>query len=301
MSDYETTQHRRNIIVGIFVLVALCALVYLIFKFGDLPGFVSKRSSFNVVVKFPSATGIQRDTPVRFCGYEIGKVWKVMPPERLKDDQTGLTYHQTKVAISIDKKYINIPSNVDIKVMTRGLGSSYIELKIDPAQPEKPLDPNRSEERLYLAEGMILQGSAGMTSEFFPEESQKKLDDLANNIIKLIDNANEILGDKENKENLKTALANLSDSAGKAKHAIEEFEKFMISSTETSQQLSKTVSELRMVVEKINNGEGTVARLVNDGRLYENLLENTEQLDSLIKSVKEFVEEYRAKGIKIKL
>lgn len=301
MSDYETTQHRRNVIVGVFVLVALCALVYLIFKFGDLPGFISKRSSFNVVVKFPSATGIQRDTPVRFCGYEIGKVWKVMPPERLKDDLTGLFYHQTKVAISIDKRYVNIPSNVDVKVMTRGLGSSSIELKIDPARAEKPLDPNRPEETLYLVEGMMLQGSAGMTSEFFPEESQKKLDELANNIIELINNANEILGDKENKENLKSALANLSDSADNAKHAIKEFEKFMVSSTETSEQLSKTVSELRIVLEKINNGSGTVAKLVNDGRLYESLLENTEQLDILIKSIKEFVEEYRAKGIKIKL
>ena len=35
MSDYETTQRKRNIIVGLFVLIAVCALIWLIFKFGE--------------------------------------------------------------------------------------------------------------------------------------------------------------------------------------------------------------------------------------------------------------------------
>ena len=41
--------------------------------------------------------------------------------------------------------------------------------------------------------------------------------------------------------------------------------------------------------------------LVNDGRLYESLLDNTEQLEILIQDLKEFAAEYRAKGIKVKL
>ena len=300
MSDYETTQRRRNITVGLFVIIALCSIVWLIFKFGDLPVTVSKIRSFNVFVKFPTASGVQTDTPVRFCGYQIGRVTKVKPPEPLKDDRTGLVYHQTVVVLSIDKDYINIPSNVDVKMMTRGLGSSYIELKVDPSEPLEAKDPNRPE-TVYLVDGMILQGSTGVTSEFFPEESQKKLDELAEGVLTLVNNTNEIIGDKTNKENLKTALANLSESAERAKRAIDEFEKFMVASTETSEELSKTISELRLVLEKINNGEGSVAKLINDGRLYENLLENTEQLGVLMKSVKDLIEEYRAKGVKVKL
>ncbi len=60
MSDYETIQRRRNIIVGIFVIVAVCVLVWLIFKFGDLPTTVSKISSFDVLVQFPTAPGVQK-------------------------------------------------------------------------------------------------------------------------------------------------------------------------------------------------------------------------------------------------
>ena len=64
MSDYETRQRRRNFIVGIFVILGMTSLVWLIFKFGDLPGIVTQYSSYEVFVQFPTATGVQKDTPV---------------------------------------------------------------------------------------------------------------------------------------------------------------------------------------------------------------------------------------------
>ena len=48
MSDYETGQRRRNFIVGLFVFLGVTALVWLIFKFGDLPGFVTQMNAFQV-------------------------------------------------------------------------------------------------------------------------------------------------------------------------------------------------------------------------------------------------------------
>jgi ABC-type transporter Mla subunit MlaD len=181
VSDYESAQRRRNVIVGLFVIIAICALVWLIFKFGDFPATVSKIRSFQVFVQFPSAPGVQKDTPVRFCGYPIGRVTEVMAPQIRHDLNTGLDYYQAVVVLSIERKYRNIPSSVAVKLMTRGLGSSYIELALDPTVPLKPLDPNRPETK-YLIPQMWLQGTTGMTSEFFPEESQKKLDTLVNNL-----------------------------------------------------------------------------------------------------------------------
>ena len=37
MSDYETIQRKRNMVVGIFVVIGICAFAWLIYKFGDLP------------------------------------------------------------------------------------------------------------------------------------------------------------------------------------------------------------------------------------------------------------------------
>jgi len=325
VSDYETTQRRRNMIVGVFVIIGICALVWLIFKFGDLPSAVTKMGSFEVFVQFPTAPGVQTDTPVRFCGYQIGRVTKVMSPEVRRDMVSGLEYYQTVVVLSIDKKYVNIPSNIEVKLMTRGLGSSYIDLKQHPDKPEVPLDPNRPE-TIFLVDKIWLQGSTGMTSEFFPEESQKKLDEVAEGLRTFISNANDIIGLPSNKENLQKMLANLADASQQAtetmqqaKQTIEEFRKFAAAGTttltnadakaeelvvamvDTSEEIGKAAAGLRQILEKVNNGQGSAAKLINDGRFYERLLENTQQLQLLLEEVKSFVTTARDKGVPIKL
>jgi len=315
VSDYETTQRRRNIVVGIFVMLALCALGVMIYKFGDLPAAVSELGSFYVFVQFPTAPGVQRDTPVRFCGYQVGRVSKVMAPDIRTDLNTGLRYHQTLAILNIGKKYVNIPSNVEVKLMTRGLGSSYVELKVDPHLPLTRLDPN-DPNTVYLTNEMLLQGSTGMTSEFFPEESQKKLEELVDGLKAFVDNANHIISDPNNKENFKTILANLSEAANQATEAFKEFQRLSAAGTETlenadakadklvaamvetSEELGKTAAELRQILVKINSGEGTAARLVNDGRFYENLLENTEQLQVLLEQLKPLADKAKKKGLR---
>lgn len=318
MSDYETTQRRRNMIVGVFVVVGVCALIWLIFKFGDLPTAVTKMGSFEVFVQFPTAPGVQTDTPVRFCGYQIGRVTKVMPPQIKKDMVTGLEYYQTIVVLSIDKKYPTIPSNIEVKLMSRGLGSSYVEIKQYPDRPAEPLDPNRPE-TVYLVDKILLQGSTGITSEFFPEESQKKLDDLVEGLRVLIANANDILGNRSNKENLQKTIANLTEASHEAKQTIEEFRKFAVAGTATlknvdskteelvvamvgtSEEIGKASAQMRMILEKINNGQGSAAMLLNDGRFYESLLEDTQQVQLLLEELKSFITQARNNGVPIKL
>ena len=329
MSDYESAQRRRDVIVGVFVIVGLAALGWMIFKFGDLPTAVSQMRSFEVYVQFPSAPGVQKDTPVRFCGYQIGRVTQVMAPRVLPDD-TGKKYHQSKVVMSINKRYTDIPWNVDVKLMTRGLGSSYIEMKIDPAKlPSPPKDPNRPETK-FLVDGMHLQGSAGMTSEFFPEESQQKLNDLIEDIRTFVGNANDVIGDRDNKENIKAMLANLTDASGgiatamdeatqtmeDARKTLEKFRDLAATGTQTlenvdakaerlvsalvstSADIGRAFSQVRLAMEKINSGGGTAGRLINDGRLYEKLLETTEQLNVLLKDFKELLDKASEKGLR---
>ncbi len=294
MSDYETVQRRRNIVVGLFVVIALCALSWMVFKFGGLPVFVSEMRSFKVVVQFPMAPGVQENTPVRFCGYQIGRVTEIRRPEIMEDLNTHKFYHQMIVIISIDKEYDNIPKDVEVKLMTRGLGSSYIELKLKHYDIMKPSGE-------FLVNGSMLQGSTGMTSEFFPEESQKKLDELVTGIDAFIRNANSVIGDEANKENIKAALANLSDASKEATLALKEFRQFSAAGVSISEEMSGALSELRLILEKINTGNGTAAKLVNDGRLYENLIENSQQLEVLLEQLKSFIAKSREKGLPIKL
>lgn len=330
MSVYESAQRRRDVIVGIFVIVGLGALGWMIFKFGDLPTAVSRMRSFQVRVRFPSAPGVQKDTPVRFCGYQIGRVTHVMSPEILENLRSGKFHHQTRVILSINKRYVDIPSNVDVTLMTRGLGSSYIELQVDPNElPAPPLDSNRPDTR-FLVHGVELQGSKGMTSEFFPEESQDRLNMLVDDMRAFIGNANDIIGDPNNQDNVRATLANLTDASGGIAEAVEsaiktmedgrktleEFrelasagkdtlkstdakaERLVASLVSTSDEMGKAVSQLRLALEKINQGQGTAGRLVNDGRLYEKLLESTEQINVLLKDFNELLDKIGEKGLR---
>ncbi len=330
MSDYEATQRRRDVIVGIFVIVGLAALGWMIFKFGDLPTAVTRMRSFQVHVQFPSAPGVQKDTPVRFAGYQIGRVTHVAPPAVRKDRNTNQSYHQSLVTLSINKRYTDIPCNVEVKLMTRGLGSSYIELKVDPDKLPAPLmDPN-DPNSCYLSQGMLLQGSTGMTSEFFPEESQEKLSKLVEDIGAFIRNANDIIGDPNNKENFNATMARVTEAAGEVPAAIrqatemmkalektlEEFrvlamtgtetlrstdakaERLVASMVNTSSELGRAAAQLRLALEKVNRGQGTAGRFINDGRLYEHLLETSTQLNILLKDFKELLDKVNDEGLR---
>ena len=347
MSDYETIQRRRNIIVGVFVVAGMCALGWLVFKFGDLPRLVSKVGSYDLLVQFPTSPGVEPDTAVRFCGYQIGSVTAVRPPKVMKDLNTGAFYHQTLVVLSIDNEYSDIPADVEVKLMTRGLGSSYIELKLPHYDVNEPTGP-------VLAKGSKLQGSTGVTSEFFPAESQKKLDDLITSLVEVMDSTNAVIGDPNNKENIKATLANLAEASKQAgdrlreakqtlerveqtladaskaieqarpaieeaQPAIADFRKFMntgsdvltsadakaerlvVALVDASGELGKTLSELRAILEKVDSGEGSAGRFVNDGELYETLLENAAQMELLLKEIKAFVSRAREKGLPLKL
>ncbi len=314
MSNYETTERKRNIIVGIFVVGSLSALVWLIFKFQDLPGVISKLGSYQVFVQFPTAMGVQRDTDVYLSGYRIGNVTEVMAPKIRRDLNTGKEYHQTVIVLSINKQYANIPSNVEVKLMTRGLGSSYIELKVNPdALPAPPHDPNQPE-TIYLVKDMWLQGSIGMTSEFFPEESQKKFEGLIEIITTLTKNLNDVVGDPNTKTNFKSIMANLSDASKKASDMLEELRKFsttgttilqnfekdinkfVTATTTTSEELNKTLASMRVTIDKINSGQGSAGKLVNDAQLYESLVETSEEMRKMLEEIKSFMAMANEKG-----
>jgi len=309
VSDYETAERKRNIIVGFFVIGAICALVWLIFEFSALPAIVGKFNSFQVFVQFPTAKGVRKGTDVFYGGFPIGKVTSVMAPE-IREDQK---YPQTAVVLSIDKKYVNIPSNVEVKLMTRGLGSSSIELTVDPNLPLTAQDPNRPE-TIFLVQDMWLQGTTGLTSEFFPEESQKKFEALVETVTTLTKNLNDVVGDPNTKANFKSILANISDASKQATKMFEELQRFSATGTTiaknfeadannfvaamvtTSEELSQTLKETRVILGKVSNGKGTAGKLVNDPELYENLVESTEEMRDLLKELKSFMAEANKKG-----
>jgi ABC-type transporter Mla subunit MlaD len=303
MSDYATIQRRRNMIVGGFVLVAICALFWMLMMFGDLPIAVSKIRSFEVLIHFPSASGVGRDTPVQYCGYQIGRVLNVSPPMLVKGKDGTPIAHEVKVACLIEERFVDIPSNVEVKLMRRGLGSSYIEFIWNPNKPLEPKDPSNPRS-VYLMDQMELVGTTGMSSEFFPPDVQQKLENLVDSISELSANANQIIGNEDNKVNIQKTLAYISQATSQAKETLKSIQTFSDVGTDqmvrVADKLDIALSEFNRVFAQINEGQGTAGRLIKDDRLYENLVDSTVELQLALEQIKKWAAEARDRGIRIK-
>lgn len=300
MMDYQTKQRRQNLIVGGFVILAFCAFVYLLFKFRDLPQFVSKFRSFEILVYFPEAPGIQKDTPINYCGVQIGRVRHVSDPQ-IEGTDGGRKTHKVGVTISIDEDYKDIPDDVEVVIMKRGLGSSYIELR----------DTSLTEPTGFLRNETMLEGKVSMASEFFPPEVQQKLENLVDSITSLANNMNVVVGDTENQANVKQTIANIAQATAQARQTLASIQTFSDTGTEQLDQLGQKVgqvaeqiegalSQMRQLLTKVDSGQGTAGKLVNDGRLYENLLESSQELELMLEQLKRWAADAREKGIRIK-
>lgn len=344
MSDFQTLQRRRNMVVGGFVLLALAAFVWMLFKFRNLPLFASQFRSFMVFVQFPDAPGINKDTPVLYCGYQVGRVMSVDPPKLVADEQ-GRPYHSVRVTMGIENRYLGeIPDHADIKIVKRGLGSSYIDITVNP---EKPVDG-------YLQMSMTLDGQVSTASEFFPPTVQKKLENLVDSIALLSQNANTIIGDPDNQVNIKLTLQHIAQAAAQATDTLKSIRRLTDLGTErldsaasrldetlasfrhfsdvgaeqavavadrldetlvsfrhfsdvgaeqvevVAFNLNNAIRELHVVLAKIHDGEGSAAKFINDGRLYENLLDSSKELEMSLEQIKKWAAEAREKGIRIK-
>ena len=307
MSDYDYIQQKRNMVVGAFVVVGVIVFIYMVFLFGELPVTMTKFTSYTVKVRFPYAPNIQENTPVNYCGYHIGRVTYVSPPMPFQD-KDGKFIHQVAVEMAISRDYPSIPANVKVRLLRRGIGSSYIELSTAPMTAEEisALEPK------FLKGGMILQGESGAASEFLSEDLQNKVDTFFTKVTILADNLNTVIGDTNNQQNFKNSLANLSKATEESVATLQEIREFsqmgkekLASVTDsvmqTSEEMGETLIELRRVLNKINSGEGTVGKLINDGKLYENLLDSSEELRLSLEKLKKTLDKTSEKGIQVKI
>ena len=237
---------HRDFLVGTFALIAIACFGWLLFMFGDLPGFVSKMDANIITIRFPEVPGIQESSAVYFKGYPIGKVITMSAPTlRPAETDSSEKSIYASVEITIAKEY-SIPSNIIPKIFQRGLGASYIELTL-------PSVPSSDE----LKDGMVLNGEISQGSEFISEATQNKLDSLIASLTDLsksfqsqlttttpkevdiadsettanlttaimrldttLKSINEIVGSEQNQVNISNMLSDLSSASAEAKELI---------------------------------------------------------------------------------
>ena len=105
--------------VGLFMLVAIAALVMLAFKVSGLTGFFSG-DTYEVTAYFDDIGGLKLRAPVKVGGVVIGEV-----------DQITLdpSTFRAIVKLRVQSKYNDIPTDSSASILTAGLlGDNYVEL-----------------------------------------------------------------------------------------------------------------------------------------------------------------------------
>jgi len=144
-------KYRHETIAGIFVLIGLLGVAYLVIQLGEVSLF--SRDAYTLSAHFTSVSGLRVGNPVEMHGIEIGRV------EAMEIDQPN---QRAMVTLRI-KKGIQIYDDAIASIKTAGLiGDRYVS--IDPGgggEILKPGQPITETESPVDIEGLIKRYAFG--------------------------------------------------------------------------------------------------------------------------------------------
>lgn len=228
---------RRLFFVGVFVAVAVTLLVLSIVLIGGNQMFFSSR--YYLLAKFRDAQGLTEGSVVSLAGIQVGNVSEIA----LHPDESSVI-----VRLALDERFqprITRKSIASVRSMGP-LGDKYVY--IEPGPPAEA-----------IAAGEILPS---VVRKDFLEALEEQSGDLEE-VGAILRKTSKLMTDlTENNraalvmDNLAAASKNLKELTGRA---------------ETDQSLRS----LSRILRKVDEGEGTLGRLVNDAALYERLIDLT--------------------------
>ena len=271
---------KRELKVGVFVVLALVILAYLLVRSGELPWM--RKKGYHLRTVFPMVAGLIEGAEVRLAGYRVGEVEKM-----------NLTDRGVEVTLFV-KQNVKIHRGARAAVGTIGLlGEKYVEITSGPinapylndgdmiyGEPPTSMDQIVSVLNSIAADvGETVEHIRGLIAS---EESKKKwqsfletfdhLNKLAMELSttnkpkvdQMFDNAQVISSDL--REQIPEIVANLREFTFELKNAVEENRSEIRESVENMKKLSarldSLIATLDELLKKINQGEGTVGELL---------------------------------------
>lgn len=118
---------KSEIWVGAFLLLALCAIIFLCLRVADLKS-LGNEPTWKLYATFDNIGGLKAGSPVKVGGVVIGRVTNIsLDPKN----------YSPRVTMDIDDKYNNIPDTSSLAIRTSGLlGEQYLAMNIGFDDPE---------------------------------------------------------------------------------------------------------------------------------------------------------------------
>jgi len=251
--------------VGVFVIIGFVILGYMSMKVGMLN--FSGDKGYTIEVLFDSATGLAKDVTVEEAGVEVGRVQDI----KLQDGKALVTL-RIKPEISVHK-------DAKAVIRTRGiLGDKYVE--IVPGSPSAP----------YIQDGERLVRTVPVTDL---DTLMNILGDVARDINALTRSISNVLGGAEGEASIRAIVDNLREVVTALNHTVQDnktdidriienlagfsetlkdmgdnsqddIKNILASVRRVSGNMEVLVSDLEEITGKINTGQGSIGKLIND-------------------------------------
>lgn len=268
----------REMQVGLFVVLACIIIALFSFKITQSPVF---RRGTPLKVYLSDATGIFIDSKVKMAGIDIGTI-------------TGVSLEDGKARIDVlINKGIQLP--VDAKIFPRPLGilgdkflevqvpregvdanddttapppestrSSWLNWLIPSAYAQTPESPTPATSKRVLKKGEVIKGVDGSVT----------LDDLARQLGSASDDLKDISKNvktmvRDNKGEVTQMIHTLNRVSTKLEKTIDGFDEKKLhrdlkNLSESVGNFGATLKNMESITKKIDQGEGTLGKLVND-------------------------------------
>src|SRR5687767_2811465 len=237
--------------VGIFVLIAIAVLIFLVLNAsGDINPFSKK---LHVKARFADANGLREGSEVRLAGVRVGKVERIV----LLEPSASPNALRVEAQMVIDSVIDGQPANQRIRTDSQAQqGSPSLlgnEMLINITPGTSVCQP--------IQEGAILPSSSSNTVNDFATSGTE----LAQRLSKLSDEISGIV--KEVKDGKGTVGRLFTDEA-------------------IYNNLNATIRETEDVMRQVRSGEGSAGRFINDPALYNNANEIAIQMRAIAEDIR---------------
>ncbi|MFI5119056.1 MAG: MlaD family protein [Thermoanaerobaculia bacterium] len=279
--------------IGAFFVVVLVALAVLILKIEDIH-FGKKARTSTADAHFKDVAGLDDKSAVRVAGVRVGKVDGIS----LRPDGTAVAH------LALDPT-VELHEGAVAQVRSLGmLGDKYVELV--PGDTSAPRLPNGA-----LLEGVSGTGfdditkmaadigkdlkevSSALAASMGGKRGEERLNRIVDNLGRLAESMRELAD--ANRGNVDAIVANLRALSAQLQQTVARVDRMLdenragVKATvsnvdDVTAKLKTTADSLSSITGKIDTGQGTIGKLLNDDETHKNI-------NDALKSVKDGVEQ----------
>ena len=284
--------------VGIGILVILGTLMS-VFSYNYLKGInlFEKTRTFKVV--YTKVDGLSPSNPVTLNGYKIGKVQRINfnsndTKELIVDIviENDVKFSKTSKAELYETGLIGGKAIAIIPDYDNNAVAESGDYLIGSVKPGLTDLVNQIMPQIQLQLEAVMKKAGVVLSNIntlFDEETKESLKSSIEKFASLTNSLSETSGNindfiKDNSPNLTTTIDNLNATSLKMKDMSNSMSEVDLNLILTN--LDSTISNLNNITNKLNQGEGTIGKLIYDDGLFKNLDNATKNLEELIEDIK---------------